>query len=72
MYDREVFGFVPGKYSIYRGVIGRGNLIQRLSLTHLVDDFFGGRRVRRGCLDWLRSDNQPLADHQPGGREMIP
>ena len=36
MYDREVFGFVPGKYSIYRGVISRGNLMQRLSLTQHV------------------------------------
>ena len=81
MYDREVFGFVPGKYSIHRGFVGCRDLVQGFSLPDLVDDSFGfgaprtsggsgrspGSRLRR-----LVSNDQPLADNQPAGSEVIP
>src|SRR5207253_7998378 len=78
MYDREVFGFVPGKYSIHGGFVGRRDLVQGFSLTDLVDKFFGFGAPRmsgspgRGRLRRLVSNDQTLADNQAAGGEVVP
>ena len=66
MYDREVFGFVPGKYSIDGGIVGGGDLLQGLPLADLVDDFFDDTLACGGGLRRLQGYDQPRSDGQPG------
>ena len=72
MNDGEVFGFVPGKYSIDGGIVGCGDLLEGLTLADLVDDFFDGPCLGQGGRPGVRRNNQASPDRQPVGGEVIP
>ena len=75
MNDGEVAIFVPGKYSIYSGFVGRRNVIQGFAGLNLVDDAFPGYRGGGG-LPWrsgFGSGNEESFTYgHATGRHVVP
>ncbi len=74
MNNREVFGFVPGKYSIHGGFVCGGDLIQSFTLADLVDDFLGASgRIGGvgGSCGGGAPDDQGFSYYQQCGKLLI-
>ena len=68
MNDAEILGFVPGNYSTHGSLVSCGDMVERLALLDLMDDFLGGCSLGgRRSLDGLAGNDKLLAHNEPCG-----
>ena len=72
MDDAQVFGFVPGNYSIHGSVVSGGNPVECLTPFDLMNDFSGRIGIGLRGLPRGFSYYELFANDQATGGKLIP